>query len=104
MIIYIAGPYSKGDVAQNVKNAIDAADALIELGHTPYLPHLTHFWHIISPKRLQFWYDYDYQFLPFCDALLRIPGASLGADNEVDAAKRLCIPIFYSLEEVANWK
>ncbi len=104
MLIYIAAPYTLGDVAQNVKNALDAADALVELGHTPFVPHLCHFWHIHSQKPQSFWLGYGLVFLSFCDALLRLPGKSDGADNEVAEADRLFIPVFYSLEEVSNWK
>lgn len=30
MRVYVSGPYTKGDVAQNVKNAIDAGQTLIK--------------------------------------------------------------------------
>lgn len=30
--VYVAGPYAKGDMEQNVKNAIDASSELIKLG------------------------------------------------------------------------
>lgn len=104
-LIYIAGPYSKGDVAQNVKNALYAADALMDLGHTPFVPHLCHYWHINSEKSEKVWLQYGLTFLSFCDALLRLPGESKGADNEVAEAKTcLGIPVFYSLSEVSNWK
>ena len=49
MKVYIAGPYTKGDVAVNVRNAISAAQTVFEAGHDPYVPHMTHFWHMIFP-------------------------------------------------------
>ncbi len=104
-IVYIAAPYSLGDTAQNIKNVLDAADALVELGYIPFIPHLCHFWHIHSQKPQSFWLGYGLVFLSLCDAVLRLPGKSDGADNEVAEAKTcLGIPVFYSLEEVANWK
>ena len=33
--VYIASPYTLGDVAVNVKNQIDAANELLELGYLP---------------------------------------------------------------------
>ena len=98
MVIYIAAPYTNGDVGQNIKRVIDCADDLSKLGHTPFIPHLAHFWNIISPKPVEFWCEYDLVWLDLCDALLRLPGESVGADNEVWAAKAKCIPVYYSIK------
>lgn len=100
MKVYIAGPYTKGDVGQNVKTAIDCADELCKLGYTPFIPHLAHFWHLISPKPVEFWCEYDLLWLDYCDALLRLPGESAGADKEVEVACKWGIPVYYSLEEL----
>lgn len=91
--VYIAGPYTKGDVALNVKNALRLADYLTHKeGIVPYVPHLTHFWHMMYPQPYQFWLDYDMIWLKECDALVRIAGESSGADKEVEAAKELGMP------------
>ncbi len=95
--IYIAGPYTKGDVAVNVGNAIAVANRLKDAGYAPYVPHLTHFWHLLFPRPYEDWLELDNQFLPLCDALLRIPGESKGADAEVELAGKLGIPVFESL-------
>ena len=101
MRIYIAGPYTNGDVAVNVRRAIDAADQLIKIGHIPYIPHLTHFWHLISPKEYKFWLWYDKSFLThWADAVVRLEGDSHGADGEVELAKRLGITIYYSIFDI----
>jgi hypothetical protein len=98
--VYIAGPYTKGDVAVNVRNAILAAETLAEIGFAPFIPHLTHFWHMLFSRPYGVWLDLDNQFLPACDALLRIPGESNGADKEVELAQTLGLPIFHSIEAV----
>ena len=100
MKVYIAAPYTMGDVGQNIKRVIDCADALCRRGHTPFVPHLTHLWHLISPKPPSFWYAYDLLWLDLCDALLQLPGESLGADKEVEYAKEHFIPVYYSVEEL----
>lgn len=100
MKVYVAGPYTKGDVVVNVRNAIAAADALLALGHHPFVPHLTHLWYMVSPKGYREWLDYDLVWLRQCDALLRIPGESAGADEEVSVASKLAIPVCYSIEDV----
>ena len=103
-IVYIAGPYSKGDVAINIHIAMGHANAVIESGYIPYIPHLTHFWHLVSPRPVKFWYDYDNHFLRRCDCVLRIPGESVGADNEVALAKVLGIPVYYSVLDILDEK
>ena len=100
MKIYIAGPYTKGDVAENVRLAIHEADYVSRLGHVPFIPHLSHFWHMLIPHDYEFWMDQDMQWLMVCDAVLRLPGESNGADREVEKAKELNMPIFYSVFEV----
>jgi hypothetical protein len=45
--IYVAGPYTKGDVAVNVRNAFEAANRLADVGFAPFVPHATHFWHML---------------------------------------------------------
>lgn len=99
--IYIAGPYTKGDVAVNVRNAIEAASEVAEWGCWPFLPHLTHFWHLVSPRPYEFWCELDNQFLPHCDELIRLPGESTGSDREVALAESLGIPVFLGL---AAWR
>lgn len=86
--VYIAGPYTKGDVVLNIQKAIYAAEELIKAGYVPYVPHLSHLWH----------YEYDPQWLKKCDCLVRLPGKSRGADNEVALAKDLCMPVYRSVK------
>lgn len=100
MRIYVAGPYTKGDVAVNVRNAILAGNNLRALGHAPYIPHLTHFWHMLIPHDIDYWYKVDLEWLDACDGLLRLPGESAGADNEVKYAHGIGIPVFYSIDEI----
>lgn len=101
--IYIAGPYSKGNPESNVHNAIEIANTLADMGFAPFVPHFTHYWHIKFPRPYEFWLDLDNQFLPYCDAVLRIPGESSGADKEVEYAKKLSKPVFSSLTELEKY-
>lgn len=101
--IYIAGPYTKGDVAVNVKNAMDAANELMNLGFAPYCPHLTHFMHINNPQPYEKWLELDNQFVPVCDALLRLEGESSGADKEMDLARNNGLLIFFSISDIAEF-
>lgn len=91
--VYVAGPYTKGDVVVNVRNTILVANKIADLGMWPFVPHLTHFWHLVMPRPYEFWCELDNQFLPCCDALIRLPGESTGSDREVELAHTLCIPV-----------
>lgn len=104
MKIYIASPYTIGDVAVNIRNVILVADKLISLGHTPYLPHLSHFQHLLSPRPYEDWVRLDNEWLKCCDMVLRMEGESSGADSEVLLARTLRIPVVYSLEEIIGTK
>ncbi len=101
MRVFISGPYTKGDVALNVRNAIHAADAVLVLGHHPFIPHLTHFWHLVSPKPYEEWLAIDLVWLNKCDCLIRLPGESNGADKEVAEARRLGMPVYEGVEAFA---
>lgn len=102
MKIYIAGPYTKGDVAQNVRLAIFEADYVTSiLGHVAFCPHLTHFWHLVIPHDdINFWYKYDLEWLRCCDAILRLDGESHGADREVELAMELGLPVYKSVFDI----
>jgi hypothetical protein len=89
-----------GDVAQNVKAAMNISSSLVENGLAPFCPHLYHFMDMNSPQPYETWLAVDIAFLRVCDAVLRIPGASNGADKEVACAEASGIPVYYSLEEL----
>jgi len=99
-VVYISGPFTNGDVVENVRSAVMVAEKIVQLGHTPYIPHLSMLWHMIAPHPIEFWYEYDTNFLRKCDCVLRIEGESSGADAEVELAYDLGIPIFYSIHEL----
>jgi len=101
--VYVAGPYTHGDVDANVAAAMAAADALIRAGFSPYVPHLWHFQHVAHPQPYAVWTAVDLVWLEGCQALLRLPGYSPGADMEVVAASKMGIPVFDSLEDVVSW-
>jgi hypothetical protein len=94
MKVYIAGPYSIGDVAQNVKRATRLAEYIANQGHTPFLPHLSHFWHLCYDRPYEWWLQYDLEWLAVCHVVVRLKGESNGADKEVEYAKSRNIPVF----------
>ena len=93
-LIYISCPYTKGDVAQNVRNSILASEYIIACGHLPYNPLLSHFHHMISPQTYEYWMALDLKLIYKMDAVIRLKGESLGADRECELARKLGIPVF----------
>jgi len=98
--VYIASPYTKGDVAINVKNQIDIADVLMNRGYAPFVPLYSHFQHMAHPRPYQDWIKIDLEWVLSCDCVLRLPGESSGADGEIAHAKKYHIPVYYSIEEL----
>ena len=102
MIIYVSSPYSKGDRLCNVRKSIVIGEAISMMGHTPFLPLLNHFWNAIYPHDAKFWIEHDCKWLPFCGAVFREDGDSIGADIEVAVARKLNIPIYHKLEDIES--
>lgn len=102
--IYIAGPLSTGDVFANTNRAISAATELVGAGLVPFVPHLCALWAIVRPGiSYETWMEQDFAWLRRCDALLRLPGESRGADREVALAGELGLPVFTEVEAVLRW-
>lgn len=103
-LVYLAGPYTRPDPVLNTHETIRFASKLLDEGLvTPFVPHLTLLWHLVSPREVDFWYDYDLAVLARCDALLRIEGESTGADKEVAFAVERGIPVFYDAAGLWLW-
>lgn len=101
--VYIAGPYTQGDVAVNVRNAMGAADAVEAVGYAAYVPHLCHFRHLHYPQPYEYWMQQSLSWLAKCDALVLLPGPSAGGAREVVEAVRLGIPVLVVGEHEDEW-
>lgn len=97
-LIYVAGPYSHGDTALNVRAAILAGLQICQAGHLSFVPHFFHFAHLVVPMGYEAWMTIDLGMLRRCDAILRLPGYSPGADREVELARTIGMPVFSTVE------
>ena len=99
-LVYVSGNYTKGDVAQNVKAAIDAGDRLLEQGYIPFIPHLTILWAIVSPKPYDTWMKIDDAILERADAIYMLKGwkSSNGAVIELALAIKMGKEVIYEEE------
>lgn len=98
MIVYVAGPYTKGDVAVNVARAMEIGNDVIDAGYYPIVPHLSHFLHMQKPQPYAVWIKMDLALIEKCDCMIRLLGESEGADGEVALAERLGLQIVYQTE------
>lgn len=103
MRCYVSGPMRLGHWHQNTRQAIDAAEALLNAGITPVVPQLSFFWDLVYAHPVEDWLKMDMELVEVCHCLLRLPGESEGADKEVGLARKLMIPVFYSVPEVLHW-
>jgi hypothetical protein len=97
-LIYIAGPYTKGDPVENTRNATAVGKHIYaRTGAGVIIPHLSLLAHMAFPEPPDFWYGFDLAILSHCTHLLRLPGESWGADQEVKRAHELGIPVFLDM-------
>jgi hypothetical protein len=114
LMILIAGPYMSGTGGDPAKIAANRARLesfalpIYERGHLPMigewlaLPII----HAAGGRTHgdQVFQDYQYpvaaRLLERCDAVLRIPGESRGADQDVARAKELGLPIYSCVDDI----
>jgi hypothetical protein len=116
MLILIAGPYRSGTnddpnlMQQNLDRLEAAALPLFRLGHTPIigewvaLPLLKQ----AGSKKIgdepyqEILYPVAHRLLMKCDAVLRLEGASKGADEDVRIAEERGLKVYHRLEDVPH--
>lgn len=95
-LLYLAGPYTHPDPVANTHWVVAVANVVYEkTAWVPVVPHLSMLWHAITPRPVEFWYEYDLHLLERCDAIIRLPGASTGADKEIAHADSVGVKRVY---------
>lgn len=103
-VVYIASPYTLGDVEENVRHSIDIAEYISTvIGAIPVVPLLSHYWDKYYPHDWDFWMKICKEQVKRSDAIFRVEGESKGADIEVAIAKEHGIPVFESLHQLKLW-
>ena len=118
MLILIAGPYRSGTnddpgrMADNLHRLEAAPLPLFRAGHLPMIGE----WAALPLLRLagstrpgdaayaEILYPAAHRLLAKCDAVLRLPGASAGADEDVQIAQARGLPVYYRLEDVPGYQ
>ena len=92
--VYIAGPITQGDQDHNYEQAETAQAILLERGLAPLNPMLSMRHKDAQTISRDDWLAGDIPWVIVSDAVLRLPGASLGADGEVAVARDHGIPVY----------
>lgn len=114
LLILIAGPYRSGTgddpalMAANLARLEQAAWPLFRAGHLPMIGEWVALPVLASagqPDPLgslaeEVMYPTAHRLLARCDAVLRLPGASTGADQDVAIARERGLPVYFRLEDV----
>lgn len=116
MLILIAGPYRSGTnddperMKENLAKLESVALPLFRKGHVPFIGE----WIALPLIRLagsqrpgdaaweEIQYPVAHRMLEKCDAVLRIPGASKGADEDVRKAGEMGLKVYYSIDDVPD--
>jgi len=116
LLILIAGPYASGTdgdpgrMAENLRRLEAAAWPIFQAGHIPMIGE----WVALpvieagggngptDALAAQVLYPTAERLLQHCDAVLRLPGVSRGADQDVAIARRRGIPVFHDIDEIPS--
>jgi hypothetical protein len=116
LMILISGPYMSGTngdedaIAKNLKAMEDFALPIFQKGHLAVVGEWLA-WPVIrqaggqshaSKQFSDYQYPVAHRLLEKCDAVLRIPGESRGADLEMGKAKEMGKIIFNSIDEIPD--
>lgn len=101
-MVYVSGPLTTGGpvaLSRNIRRAVEAGCALIERGYIAVVPHeKALLCEEIFRQSYAAWLEYDFRVIERCDAVLRLPGVSPGADREAAHARALGLPVYFSLD------
>ena len=114
LLILIAGPYRSGTgddpelLARNLARLEEAAWPIFRAGHLPMigewvaLPVLRGAGgdSVTDPVAKRIMYPTAERLLAHCDAVLRLPGESTGADQDVAIATERGLPVYYGLDDI----
>lgn len=117
MLILIAGPYRSGTgddpakMAANLRRLEEASWPLFKAGHLPMIGEWVAMpvWQAAGGQHPgdalynRIFHPAAGRLLALCDAVLRLPGTSTGADNDVRIATERGIPVYYGLEDVPGF-
>jgi hypothetical protein len=113
-MILIAGPYRSGTnddpirMGENLKRLEEASWPIFQKGHVPMIGEWVALpiWSQAGGRQVgdslyeQILHPTAHRLLAHCDGVLRLPGASAGADNDVNIARERGIPVYFDVDDI----
>lgn len=117
MLILIAGPYRSGTgddpqkMAENLRRLEQASWPIFQAGHVPMIGEWVALpiWQVAGGATVgdalydQILHPTAGRLIERCDAILRLPGPSKGADNDIRLAHERGIPVYYAIDEIPSY-
>jgi hypothetical protein len=101
--VYVAAPYNSNPI-HNTWQSMIYANQLVDLGLIPIVPHISSMlWNLHTPRPEAFWYQYTMELMRLCDAVVRFPGESKGAEAEIREAETMGILVFYNIKDLVTY-
>jgi len=118
MMILIAGPYRSGTgddpakMAANLRRLEEASYPIFQAGHIPMIGEWVALpvWNSAGGGEVgdslydEIFHPAAGRLIDRCDAILRLEGASTGADNDVRLAQARGIPVYYRIEDIPGYR
>ncbi|MCP2198914.1 hypothetical protein LX90_002597 [Lentzea flava] len=118
MLILIAGPYRSGTgddpdlMARNLERLEEAAWPIFRSGHVPMIGEWVALPVLrgaggsspLDPIASEIMYPTAERLLEHCDAVLRLPGESAGADQDVRIARERGLPVYDRVEDIPGYR
>lgn len=101
--VYISGPITLGVPEHNFFQADRMFGELVQHGYAPYNPMLTMKSMHAETIPWHKWIELCCEWVPACDAVLRLPGVSRGAEVECLLAQQHGLPVFHDIETLNRW-
>jgi hypothetical protein len=114
LMILIAGPYRSGTdddpakMARNLRTLEQVSWPIFEKGHVPMIGEWAALpiWQAAGGRRVgdalydRIMHPTAHRLLQHCDAVLRLPGTSSGAENDVRLARERGIPVYFDVADI----
>lgn len=118
MMILIAGPYRSGSgddpavIAANLRRLEEASWPVFQAGHIPMIGEWVALpvWRAGGGAQVgdavydEVIYPTAERLIERCDAILRLPGESRGADNDVRLANQRGIPVYHHADQIPRYR
>lgn len=105
-IVYVSGPMTTGNnFPVNIRRGIEVATVIMDKGYVVICPHEKALgMEMLVPRSYDDWMAYDLRCIEACDIVYRMsddrgnPLPSKGGDMEVQYARRIGRPVYYSFD------